>query len=120
MGPTPSAGTSLRRTATARLHRRGPLPFRRPHAGTQIPGTLSYSIEGRIKDLIDRGGEKINAEEVELLVAGHPAVAEMALIGMPDPKPGKRGCTYVAPRSPRSPPTQAGICAYLEAESLAK
>ena len=31
-------------------------------------GTLSYSIEGRVKDLIDRGGEKINAEEVELLV----------------------------------------------------
>ena len=44
----------------------------------------------------------------------------MALIGMPDPRPGKRGCTYVGPRSPRSPPTQAGICAYLEAESLAK
>ena len=43
-------------------------------------GTLSYSIEGRV-NLIDRGGEKINAEEVELLVAGHPAVAEMALVG---------------------------------------
>jgi 2,3-dihydroxybenzoate-AMP ligase len=40
---------------------------------------------GPLKDLIDRGGEKINVEEVELLVAGHPAVAEIALIGMPDP-----------------------------------
>jgi 2,3-dihydroxybenzoate-AMP ligase len=83
-------------------------------------GTLSYSIEGRIKDLIDRGGEKINAEEVELLVAGHPAVAEMALVGMPDPRLGERGCAYVVPRDPRNPPTLADICAYLEAEGLAK
>jgi 2,3-dihydroxybenzoate-AMP ligase len=64
-------------------------------------GTLSYSIEGRIKDLIDRGGEKINAEEVELLVAGHPAVAEMALVNMPDPRLGERGCAYVVPRNRR-------------------
>ena len=81
---------------------------------------LSYSIEGRVKDLIDRGGEKINAEEVELLVAGHPAVAEMALVGMPDPRLGERGCAYVVPRDPRNPPTLADICAYLEAEGLAK
>ena len=83
-------------------------------------GTLSYSIEGRIKDLIDRGGEKINAEEVELLIAGHPAVAEIALIGMPDPRLGERSCAYVVPRDPQNPPTLAGICAYLEAEGLAK
>jgi 2,3-dihydroxybenzoate-AMP ligase len=82
--------------------------------------TLSYSIEGRVKDLIDRGGEKINAEEVELLVAGHPAVADIALIGMPDPRLGERGCAYVVPRDPRNPPALADICAYLEAEGLAK
>jgi 2,3-dihydroxybenzoate-AMP ligase len=83
-------------------------------------GTLSYSIEGRVKDLVDRGGEKINAEEVELLVAGHPAVAEIALVGMPDPRLGERGCAYVVPRDPQNPPALAGICAYLEAEGLAK
>jgi non-ribosomal peptide synthetase component E (peptide arylation enzyme) len=83
-------------------------------------GTLSYSIEGRVKDLIDRGGEKVNAEEVELLIAGHPAVAEIALVGMPDPRLGERGCAYVVPRDPRHPPTLAGICAYLEAAGLAK
>jgi len=83
-------------------------------------GTLSYSIEGRVKDLIDRGGEKINAEEVELLVAGHPAVAEIALVAMPDPRLGERGCAYVVPRDPQDPPTLADICAYLEAEGLAK
>jgi non-ribosomal peptide synthetase component E (peptide arylation enzyme) len=68
---------------------------------------LSYSIEGRMKDLIDRGGEKINAEEVELLIAGHPAVAEIALIGMPDPRLGERGCAYVVPRDPQNPPASA-------------
>jgi 2,3-dihydroxybenzoate-AMP ligase len=83
-------------------------------------GALSYSIEGRVKDLIDRGGEKINAEEVELLVAGHPAVADVALVGMPDPRLGERGCAYVVPRDPRNPPMLADICAYLEAEGLAK
>jgi len=83
-------------------------------------GVLSYSIEGRVKDLIDRGGEKINAEEVELLVAGHPAVAEMALVGMPDPRLGERSCAYVVPQDPHNPPTLADICAYLEAEGLAK
>jgi 2,3-dihydroxybenzoate-AMP ligase len=83
-------------------------------------GTLSYSIEGRVKDLIDRGGEKVNAEEVELLVAGHPAVAEMALVGMPDPRLGERSCAYVVPQDPQNPPTLAGICAYLEAVGLAK
>jgi 2,3-dihydroxybenzoate-AMP ligase len=83
-------------------------------------GTLSYSIEGRVKDLIDRGGEKVNAEEVELLVAGHPAVAEMALVAMPDPRLGERSCAYVVPRDPQNPPTLADIRAYLEAEGLAK
>jgi 2,3-dihydroxybenzoate-AMP ligase len=83
-------------------------------------GTLSYAIEGRVKDLIDRGGEKINAEEVELLVAGHPAVAEIALVGMPDPRLGERGCAYIVPRDPQNPPTLAGICTHLEAEGLAK
>src|ERR1700722_742687 len=70
-----------------RFYRSGDLVRARRYAGT-----LSYSIEGRVKDLIDRGGEKINAEEVELLVAGHPAVAEMALVGMPDPRLGERSC----------------------------
>jgi len=75
---------------------------------------------GPLKDLIDRGGEKINVEEVELLVAGHPAVAEIALIGMPDPRLGERGCAYVVPRDPQNPPALADICSYLEAEGLAK
>jgi len=44
----------------------------------------------------------------------------MALVGMPDPRLGERSCAYVVPRDPQNPLTLAGICAYLEAEGLAK
>lgn len=64
-------------------------------------GSLSYSSEGRVNALIDRGGEKVNAEEVELLVAGHPAVAEMALVGMPDPRLDERGAPMSCPGTRR-------------------
>jgi 2,3-dihydroxybenzoate-AMP ligase len=61
-----------------------------------IEGLRAFSIEGRIKDLINRGGEKINAEEVELLLLAHPHVVEAALVAMPDPRLGERGCAYLA------------------------
>ncbi|HEY2222450.1 (2,3-dihydroxybenzoyl)adenylate synthase [Actinomycetospora sp.] len=61
-----------------------------------IDGHRALSIEGRIKDLVNRGGEKINAEEVELLLLGHPHVVEAALVAMPDPRLGERGCAYLA------------------------
>jgi len=53
------------------------------------------SIDGRIKDVINRGGEKINAEEVELLMLRHPRVAAAAVVAMPDPRLGERTCAYV-------------------------
>lgn len=62
----------------------------------RLDGYRAVSIEGRIKDLINRGGEKINAEEVELLLLDHPHVVEAALVAMPDPRLGERGCAYLA------------------------
>jgi 2,3-dihydroxybenzoate-AMP ligase len=61
-----------------------------------VDGQRCVSIEGRIKDVINRGGEKINAEEVELLLLAHPHVVEAALVAMPDPRLGERGCAYLA------------------------
>jgi 2,3-dihydroxybenzoate-AMP ligase len=55
-------------------------------------------VEGRIKDCINRGGEKISAEEVENHILAHPAVANCAYIAMPDPLLGERACVYVIPR----------------------
>ena len=62
---------------------------------TVIGGVRYVSIEGRIKDLINRGGEKINAEEIELLLVKHPAIANAAVVAMPDPRLGERTCAYL-------------------------
>ena len=52
----------------------------------------NYMVEGRKKDLINRGGEKISAEEIENLILSHPAVKNVACIAVPDPDLGERMC----------------------------
>ena len=59
----------------------------------------NYIVEGRKKDLINRGGEKISAEEIENLILQHPAVQNVACVAMPDPDMGERMCACVIPRS---------------------
>src|SRR5439155_1480792 len=54
----------------------------------------NYIVEGRKKDLINRGGEKISAEEIENLILTHPAVQNVACVPMPDPMLGERMCAY--------------------------
>ena len=51
-------------------------------------------VEGRDKDMINRGGEKISAEEVENLMYQLPQVAQVAAVAMPDPELGERVCVY--------------------------
>jgi 2,3-dihydroxybenzoate-AMP ligase len=58
----------------------------------------SYVVEGRKKDLINRGGEKISAEEVENLILAHPAVVNVACIPVPDEALGERMCACVVLR----------------------
>lgn len=55
-------------------------------------------IEGRKKDMINRGGEHISAEEVESHLLGHPKVFNAAVVAMPDPMFGERACAYVVPK----------------------
>jgi non-ribosomal peptide synthetase component E (peptide arylation enzyme) len=65
-------------------------------AAVRVIGGVRYvSIEGRLKDVINRGGEKINAEEVELLLLRHPLVTAAAVVAMPDPRLGERTCAFV-------------------------
>ena len=52
----------------------------------------NYMVEGRKKDLINRGGEKISAEEIENLILSHPAVQNVACVPVPDPDLGERMC----------------------------
>jgi len=59
----------------------------------------NYVVEGRKKDLINRGGEKISAEEIENLILMHPAVQNVACVAMPDPHLGEKMCACVIPRT---------------------
>ncbi|HTM60362.1 MAG TPA: AMP-binding protein [Burkholderiales bacterium] len=52
----------------------------------------NYMVEGRKKDLINRGGEKISAEEIENLIMSHPAVQNVACVPVPDPNLGEKMC----------------------------
>ena len=54
--------------------------------------------EGRRKDLINRGGEKISCDEVENLIYAHPKVKVVALVAMPDPVFGEKACAFVVPK----------------------
>jgi cyclohexanecarboxylate-CoA ligase len=54
-------------------------------------------IAGRLKDLIIRGGENIPVTEVESALYQHPLVAEVAIVGYPDPRLGERVCAVVVP-----------------------
>ncbi|MFE6174515.1 (2,3-dihydroxybenzoyl)adenylate synthase [Streptomyces sp. NPDC056464] len=52
-------------------------------------------VEGRSKDQINRGGEKIAPEEVENVILGHPAVHDVSVVSVPDDYLGERSCAYV-------------------------
>jgi non-ribosomal peptide synthetase component E (peptide arylation enzyme) len=56
------------------------------------------TITGRIKEMINRGGESISATEIERLINRHPDVGTVAVIPMPDPLMGERVCAYIEPR----------------------
>ena len=56
-------------------------------------------VEGRDKDMINRGGEKISAEEVENLVYRMPGIAQVAAVAAPDAELGERICVFVVPRA---------------------
>ncbi|GAC66856.1 (2,3-dihydroxybenzoyl)adenylate synthase [Gordonia soli] len=88
-------------------------------AMVDIDGVRYLSIEGRIKDLINRGGEKINAEEVEQLLVSHPGVANAAVVAMPDPRLGERTCAYLVSVD-GTPLTMAQVQSHLDALGVAK
>jgi len=79
----------------------------------------AYIVEGRKKDLINRGGEKISAEEIENLILQHPAVQNVACIPMPDPVLGERMCACVVLR-PGHTLTFEELVRFLSAKEIAK
>lgn len=83
-----------------------------------IDGRRSLSIEGRIKDLISRGGEKISADEVEKLLLKHAGIAAAAVVAMPDERLGERACAYLV--ATEGPLTMAQVQEHMEALGVAK
>jgi 2,3-dihydroxybenzoate-AMP ligase len=60
-------------------------------------------VEGREKDQINRGGDKISAEELENHLLAYPAVHDAAVVGMPDPVMGERTCAFLVIRGDAAP-----------------
>jgi len=68
------------------------------------------ALTGRIKELINRGGEKISPEEIEAVLLEHPAVAEAAVFGVPDLKYGEEVSAAVVLRSTATAPELQSYC----------
>lgn len=75
-------------------------------------------VEGRIKDLVNRGGEKISAEEIENLILAHSKVSNVAVVPMPDKVMGERACAYVI-QHPGDALTLEELVAFLRERDLA-
>lgn len=85
-----------------------------------IDGCRCFAFEGRLRDNVNRGGEKIGSEEVEAYVSRHPAVADAKLVAMPDPLYGEKGCIYLVLRAGLVAPDVADLAAFLVGQGLAK
>ncbi len=75
-------------------------------------------ITGRMKDVIIRKGENISAPEIEELLIVHPKVADVSVIGLPDPERGERCCAVVRDADPTDPLGFDEMVAFLEARQL--
>lgn len=84
----------------------------------EFGGRIHYAVEDRTKDLINRGGEKINSAEVEMLLLEHPRIREAALVAMPDERLGERACAYVVVDG--EPPTMAELRDLLDGLGVAR
>lgn len=89
---------------------------RRHHVG----GDAYYSIDGRIKDVINRGVEKIHAEEVEELILRHPNVTGIAVVAMPDAVLGERACAFLVMAAGTQRLDVESLSKHLATEGLAK
>lgn len=85
-----------------------------------VDGSPSLTFEGRSKDLINRGGEKIASVEIESLIAELPGVRGVALIPIPDERLGERGCVCIETRDRAFDLTLADIQRFLADREVAK
>jgi o-succinylbenzoate---CoA ligase len=129
----PLEGVEVRAAEDGEIHLRCPMLLRCYRDGTDprtadgwfATGDLGelgsdgrLRVHGRRGDLIITGGENVWPAAVERVVAGHPGVAEVTVVGRPDPEWGQRVVAVVVPRDPGDPPTLADLRAAVK-EQLA-
>lgn len=85
-----------------------------------VEGQTAYRFEGRMRDNINRGGEKFGTEDIEHFIARHPAIADGKVVAMPDPVYGEKACAFLIAREGHALPTVAQLGEYLLAQGLAK
>jgi acyl-CoA synthetase (AMP-forming)/AMP-acid ligase II len=75
-------------------------------------------ITGRVKDIIIRKGENVSAKEVEDLLYTHPKIADVAVVGVPDPDSGERVCAIVQTAVGEEPITFDEMVGHLKEQGL--
>jgi acyl-CoA synthetase (AMP-forming)/AMP-acid ligase II len=134
----PSPGTEVRLSREGELQVRGPSVFSEYYNNKEATdaafaadgwfrtGDLGeargeyFSITGRSKDLINRGGVKINPADVEMLLDSHPKVLQSALVSMPDPVLGEKACVFISLKNPAQPVSLPELVDYLVGKDIAK
>lgn len=92
--------------------------FRTGDLGRWVDGQYLV-VTGRAKDVIIRSGENISAKEVEDLLADHPGIAEIAVVGLPDDRTGERACAVIVPAGDQTPDV-ASLLDLLMSKGVAK
>jgi len=85
-----------------------------------VQGVRNLVFRGRVKDVVDRGGEKINCSEVEWAIAKHADVGAVACVAMPDPFYGERMCAFIVLKEDAAELTLAALSEHMNAQGLAK
>ncbi|WP_246806596.1 AMP-binding protein [Neopusillimonas maritima] len=85
-----------------------------------VDGKSYFAFQGRLRDNINRGGEKIGCEEVEGFISRHPSVSDAKLVAMPDPFYGEKACAYLILHEGCDAPSVKSLAEFLTAQGLAK
>lgn len=92
--------------------------FRTGDLGRWVDGQYLV-VTGRAKDIIIRKGENISPKEIEDILIGHPDIAEIAIVGLPDESSGERACAVIVPAA-ASAPDVASVRDFLLSHGVAK
>lgn len=85
-----------------------------------IDGDGYLRITGRVKDVVNRGGEKVPVAEIEQLLHEHPQVEEVAIVAMPDERLGERACAFVVCNGGKGGLDLAAVREFLDAHEVSR